>query len=71
MSREREDVKVLPFFIMIDKPWILIKKKFPEGIRYLLQMRRTDAIRPYYLTQKVFIARKAGLRALQEKLKEI
>lgn len=49
--------------------WILIKKTFPEGVRYLLQQRRIDATKPYYLTQRIFRYRGKALDALHTALK--
>jgi hypothetical protein len=37
--------------------WILIRKTFSYGVRYLLQEKRTDASKPYYLTQRIYMSR--------------
>jgi hypothetical protein len=48
-----------------DEEWILVRKTFSEGIRYLLQVRRVDATKPYWLTQMIFMSRKRAEMALR------
>jgi hypothetical protein len=48
------------------KPWRLFQKKFPEGVRYLLQELRLDSAKPYYLTQRIFLGKQKALMALRE-----
>jgi hypothetical protein len=45
--------------------WIVIRKTFSEGVRYLLQVQRTDTIKPYYLTQRIYMSRKRAEMALR------
>jgi hypothetical protein len=45
--------------------WIVVRKTFSEGVRYLLQIRRVDAIKPYWLTQQIFMSRKRAEMALR------
>lgn len=44
--------------------WILVRKTFSYGVRYLLQSRRTDASKPYYLTQRIYMSRTVAENAL-------
>jgi hypothetical protein len=48
----------------VEQEFILLRKLFVEGPRYLLQEIRRDASKPYYLTQRIFVSRDKAVQAL-------
>jgi hypothetical protein len=45
--------------------WIIVRKIFSFGVRYLLQTRRMDATKPYYLTQRIYMSKYKAITVLE------